>query len=45
MADCRRSLDTVLSSVSGQWGKYLRSLVDASAQLHFYPHYRLPLGG
>lgn len=45
LADCRRSLDTVLSGVSGQWGQYLRHLVDASQELHFYPHYRLPLGG
>ncbi|KAJ5817463.1 hypothetical protein N7447_009696 [Penicillium robsamsonii] len=45
LADCRSSLATVLDCVHGQWGQYLRQLVDTSQDLHFYPHYRLPLGG
>ncbi|KAJ5775868.1 uncharacterized protein N7511_000879 [Penicillium nucicola] len=45
LADCRRSLSTVLDCVQGQWGQYLRQLVDASQDVHFYPHYRMPLGG
>ncbi|KAJ5137806.1 Translation initiation factor RLI1 [Penicillium atrosanguineum] len=45
LADCRSSLSNVLDCVHGQWGEYLRQLVDASRDVHFYPHYRLPLGG
>ncbi|CAI7637148.1 unnamed protein product [Penicillium glandicola] len=45
LTDCRSSLSTVLDCVHGEWGQYLRELVDASRDVHFYPHYRLPLGG
>lgn len=45
LADCRNSLSNVLDCVQGKWGNYLRQLVDASQDVHFYPHYRIPLGG
>ncbi|KAJ5938064.1 hypothetical protein N7454_004406 [Penicillium verhagenii] len=45
LAECRTSLATVLDCVQGQWGQYLKQLVDNSQDIHFYPHYRLPLGG
>ncbi|KAJ5888975.1 hypothetical protein N7495_009016 [Penicillium taxi] len=45
LEDCRSQLSTVLDCVHGDWGQYLRKLVDTSTDVHFYPHYRLPLGG
>ncbi|OJJ76881.1 hypothetical protein ASPBRDRAFT_201956 [Aspergillus brasiliensis CBS 101740] len=45
LAEWRSSLSSVLDCMEGQWGQYMRQLVDSSKDLHFYPHYRLPLGG
>ncbi|OJJ83398.1 FAD-dependent oxidoreductase [Aspergillus glaucus CBS 516.65] len=45
MTEFRESLSTVLDGVHGEWGQHLRRLVDTSKDVHFYPHYRLPLGG
>ncbi|KAL5355883.1 hypothetical protein BJX96DRAFT_171081 [Aspergillus floccosus] len=45
LADWRSSLSSVLDCMQGEWGQYMRQLVDSSEDLHFYPHYRLPLGG
>lgn len=45
VVEFRESLSTVLDGVHGDWGQHLRRLLDASRDVHFYPHYRLPLGG
>lgn len=44
-ADFRPIVRNAANQVTGEWGDVLRSLVDKSKNLRFYPIWTLPLGG
>jgi 2-polyprenyl-6-methoxyphenol hydroxylase-like FAD-dependent oxidoreductase len=41
----KSDLKEMVAGVKGEWGQALRNIIDSTANVNFYPVYRLPLGG